>query len=236
MNEIIQNNIKDSDLAYDVSLRIDFTKQVTQNDLDSIDLLLSSRLIKLGIGFGAAFGVDFISAAILDFGQSPKFTDLRECVNEALTDFKSIIKQITYDKSEYIQANFDFIVEKKIELETVLNQTKLVFPKVDFSPITISSDSPEHRFFFGSDNENTIGLFISEINYNKKDWIRFNVGCKRLNELEIDVLLNKVNQIQQNFVQIKWNRLDYNYEIEAWELPKYHRLFELIENDSTKLS
>ncbi|MFN5416784.1 MAG: hypothetical protein ACK5B9_06975 [Flavobacteriia bacterium] len=228
MNEIIQNNIKDSDLAYDVKLRIDFVEQVTESDLDSIDSLLSSGLMKLGIGFGSAHGIDFISAALLDFGKTPKFFNLRECVNEVLITYESIIKLITYKKSECTQASFDFIAQKKNELETVLNQTKLVFSKADFNPIRTSSDSPEHKYFSGSDPEETITLFISEINYNQKDWIRFSIGCKRLNDAEIDALLKRVNQVQPNSFRIIWKGLDYNYDIEAWELPKHHKLFELI--------
>ena len=233
MNEIIQNNITDSDLAYDVKLRIDFIEQVTESDLDSIDTLLSTHLMKLGIGFGSAHGVDFISAALLDFGESPDFNDLRKCVNEVLTPYESIINQITFNKSEFTQASFDFITEKKIEFETILNETKSVFSEVDFKPISISSHSPEYRYFSGSDPKETITLFISEINYDQKDWIRFSVGCKRLNENEIRALLNKINQIHSNTVRIKWNGLEYNYEIEKWELPKNHKLFELIENEST---
>jgi hypothetical protein len=233
MNEIIQNNINNSDLAYDVKLRIDFIEQVTENELDSIDSLLSSRLMKLGIGFGSAHGVDFISAALLDFGETPQFIDLKECVTEVLTTYESIIKRVTYNKSEFTQASFNFITEKKVEFETVLNKTKLAFSKVDFNPICTSSDSPEYRYFSGSDSEETITLFISEINYDQKDWIRFSISYKRLNENEISALLNNVNQIHPNSVQIKWNGLEYNYEIEKWELPKRHKLFELIENEST---
>ena len=228
MNEIIQNNIKDSDLAYDVKLRIDFVDKVAESDLDSIDSLLSAGLMKLGVGFGSAQGVDFISAALLDFGETPKFPNLRKCVNEVLISYESIIKQITYNKFEFTQANFDFISEKKIELETVLNETKFVFSEADFTPIRTSSESPEHKYFSGSDPEKTITLFISEINYNQKEWIRFSIGCKRLNDDEIDMLLKRVNQVQTNSFRIKWKGLDYNYDIEAWELPKHHKLFELI--------
>lgn len=233
MNEIIQNNIKDSDLAYDVKLRIDFIEQVTESDLDSIDSLLSSKLMKLGVGFGSAHGIDFISAALLDFGESPNFSDLRKSVNQVLTTYESIIKQITFNKSEFTQASFDFITEKKIEFEAILNETKSVFSKVDFTSISSSPDSPEYRYFSGSDPKETITLIISEINFDQKDWIRFSVGCKRLNENEIYALLDKINRIHPNSLRIKWNGLEYNYEIEKWELPKHHKLFELIENEST---
>ncbi|WP_124980494.1 hypothetical protein [Nonlabens xiamenensis] len=233
MNEIIQNNIKFSDLAYDVKLRIDFLEQVTESDLDAIDSELSTGLMKLGIGFDSAHGINFISAALLDFGESPKFSDLRKCVNEVLTTYESIIKQITFNKSEFTQASFDFITEKKIEFEKILKETKSVFSKVDFKPISSSPDSPEYRHFSGSDTEETITLFISEINYDQKDWVRFSVGCKRLNENEIAALLGQINQIHPNAVQIKWNGLEYNYEIEKWELPKHYKLFELIKNEST---
>lgn len=103
-----------------------------------------------------------------------------------------------------------------------------MFSEADFTPIRTSSDSPEHKYFAGSDPEKTITLFVSEINYELKDWIRFSIGCKRLIDDEIDVLLKRVNQVQTNTFRINWRGLDYNYDIEAWELPKHHKLFELI--------
>lgn len=228
MNEKIQNNITNSDLAYDVTLRIDFVETVSASDLDSIDSQLSAGLMELGIGFGSAQGVDFISAALLDFGDAPTFTDLRNCVNEVLSSYAFIIKLISYNKSEFTQANFNFISEKNEELETVLKNAKFVFHEVDFTEISSASDSPEHTYFSGSDSENTITLFISEINYNQKDWIRFSIGCKRLNDDEKDALLKRVNQVQSNSVSIKWKGLEYNYETESWELPKRNELFEFI--------
>ena len=99
MDEIIQNNIKDSDLAYDVKLRIDFIPQVTDDKLDSIDDLLSSHLLKIGIGFHSARGRDFIEAALLDFGKTPEFHDLRKCVSEILMPYEDIIKKVSYDKN-----------------------------------------------------------------------------------------------------------------------------------------
>jgi hypothetical protein len=228
MNEITQNNIKDSDLAYDIKLRIDFIEPITESDLVSVDSLISSRLMGLGIGFASAQGVDFISASLLDFGETPKFYEVRKCLNEVLATYQSVIKQISYSKSEFTQAHFDFIAEKIVGLETVANEIKFVFSEVDFTPIGTSSDSPEHKFFSGSDPEETITLFISEINYNQKDWIKFSIGCKRLTDNEIDALLKRVNKVQPNSFRIKWNGLDYNYDTEVWELPKHHKLFELI--------
>lgn len=226
MKEKIQTNITDSDWACDLKLRIDFVEQITERELESVDSSLDASLMNLGIGFGSARGVDFIEAALLDFGETPNFNELRNCVNETLVGYESIITFISYKKSEFTQASFDFIAEKKLELEVVLNQIKVVFPTVDFDPISISSNSPEHTYFAGSDPDETIAFFISEINYNQKDWIRFSVGCKRLNEEEIDTLLNKINQIHPNSVQIKWFGLYYNYETEIWELPMNHKLFE----------
>lgn len=127
MNEVIQNNIKNSDLACDVNIIIDFIDKVAESDLDSIDSLLSAGLLELGIGFGSAHGIDFISASLLDFGETPNFIHLRKCINGVLNNYKSIIKQVSYHKSEFTQAHFDFISEKKIELETVLKETKSVF-------------------------------------------------------------------------------------------------------------
>lgn len=230
MHEVIQANITQSDLAYDVKLRIDLTEQITEDDLDSIDSELSSQLMTLGIGLATAHGEGFISVSLLDFGETPTFAALRTCVKEALSSYQSLIKQITYNKSEFTQASFDFIAEKMVEFEAVLNEAKIVFSHVDFSSISTTSDSPEHRYFSGSDTEETITIFISEIKYNQKDWIRFSVGCKRLNKEELDTLLNKVNRIHPNSACIKWNGLEYNYDIEAWEPPKHEKLFEVIEN------
>lgn len=228
MNEEIQNNIKDSDLANDVNLRIDFIDKVVESDLDSIDSLLSAGLLELGLGFGSAHGINFIAASLLDFGETPNFRQLRKSVNEILNNYKSIVKKVSYHKSEYTQAHFDFISEKKIELETVLKETKNVFSEADFTPIRTSSDSPEYKYFSGSDSKKAITLFVSEINYDRKDWIRFSIGCKRLTDDEIDILLKRVNQVQDNTFRINWRGFDYNYDIEVWELPKHHKLFELI--------
>ena len=232
MNEEIQNTIKDADLASDVKLRIDFIDQVRDSDLKSIDSLLSEALFDLGLGLGAAHGTHFIEASLLDFGETPNFLQLRDSVNKIVNNFQSIITKVSYHKTEYTQAHFDFVSEKKMEFEAVLEATKNVFSEVDFTPISTSSNSPENKNFSGSDSEKSITLFVSEFNYDQKDWIRFSIGCKRLTDDEIDCLSKRLNEVQDGTFRVNWKGFDYNDATEAWVLPKHHILFELIWNDS----
>ena len=228
MIEIIQENIMHSDMAYDVRLRIDFIEQVTEHELSTIDSLLANNLLNLGIGLAAAQGTGFIEASLLDFGTNSNFVTLRECVTTILVPYASIIQKVAYYKSEATQAHFNFIAEKEYRLKSIFHKSKTVFPKVSFTKIKHSTNSPESTYFSGSDTGKIINIFVSELVYEQKQWIRFSISSRRLKNHEVDRLLQKINQIHPNSSRIKWNWFDYNYETEKWEFPKSRKLFEYI--------
>ncbi len=228
----IQNNIKNSDFAHDISLRIDFIKEINQPLLELIISKIDESLLKnIGVCFGASWGSDFVTGFLPDFGSKSSFSDLKDCIHEVLNPFDKYVKIVFFTKTEYTQANFNFISKKEIELETILKQSRTVFPEIFFKPISYSNNSSEWQYFSGSDADKTVTLFVSEIKYNKKDWFRFSIGCKRLTKKEIEQLLEKINQIHLNSRRIKWNGLNYNQETESWSIPKHYQLFEFITND-----
>ena len=103
MKELIQNNITPKDLAHNVKLRIEFVKGISEHNLLNIESKLSDKVLKEAkVGFGSAIGIDFIEAAILNFGNKSKFELLKKCINDVLIPNQELIEQISYRKSELL--------------------------------------------------------------------------------------------------------------------------------------
>lgn len=233
MKEIIQNNINFFDSAYDIQLRVDFNNGITEVEIDEISSKLDSELFELGIGFGSSQGINFISAALLDFGKTPTFIDLRRLMSQILSSYNFKIDTVSFSKAEYLQTHFQFIAKLENELEEVHKMAIEVFDQVNFKDISTLDKSPEYKYFLGSDKGETIILFISELEYDSTIWVRFSIGSKTLTDLEIEEMTQKINKIHSKSLRIKWNGFDFDYETESWKIPVQRKLFELLNNEST---
>ncbi|MCG8577827.1 MAG: hypothetical protein MI810_23315 [Flavobacteriales bacterium] len=232
MKQIIQNNIHSTDSAYDIQLRINLKKTVTNEQLNSIESELDSALMNLGIGFASAMGDDFISASLLDFGSSPTFDDLRLILDKTLTQHLSLVHSVSYSKSEYLQTHYDFVAKTDQPFEQCYKAFKEAFGWVDFRTICSKSDSPINKSFNGSDKDKTIAFYVAEFKMDKQSHIQIAIGSKRLNDLEFDELKSNLIQLLPNIQRVKWNGFNFDHEKEIWKFPKSRKLFEVRKNSN----
>lgn len=229
MKELIQHNIRETDPACEIQVRIDFSDRPAGETLDLVNEAIESKLMAIGIAFHTAQGEDFLEAALLDFGTSAAFAEMKTALNQALADYRPMIATVSFTKAEYLQASFEFIAEQQLPLEEVHRQAAACFGHVQFGTIQSADNSPEHTFFSGSDDDKTITLFVSQLTWNGRNWVRFSIGSKRLNDDELQELSRQIDRVHPNAARVQWNGLDYDHANERWELPVHHALFEFVD-------
>lgn len=229
MKELVQPNIRETAPACDIQVRIDFSDRPAAEALNAVNDAIESKLMAHGIAFHAAQGEDFLEAALLDFGTSAAFAELQAAMNEALADYRSLVQTVSFTKAAYLQAGFEFIAEQQLSLEEIYQQAAACLEHVRFGAIERVSNSPEHTFFSGADTDKTITLFVSQLTYNDRNWVRFSVGSRRLNDSELTELSGRINRIHPHAARINWNGLRYDHTHERWELPAHDALFEFVE-------
>ncbi|MGJ8660295.1 MAG: hypothetical protein ACSHWV_10630 [Cellulophaga fucicola] len=229
MKTKIQNNITENDSAYQISLTIKFNSNVSESIIDEIDTKLNESLLRLGIGFGSAHGIDFLKASLLDFGHNPSFKDAKETINISIEGYLNYIEIIEFNKSEFLISEIDFIGKEIGDFEKTTKELKRLYSDLEFNNIENHNDSPEIKSISCIANDNTIRIWMSKIIIEGIPLIRVNIGSKLLTNEEVKKIKTRMNNvICENIEQIKWNGLDWDYEKEIWRLPTSRNIYEKI--------